>query len=210
MTSVSDVFQDLLVTNWPQGETHLTLSVERDGKAIALPTFRPETIGLHPTQVYETISALLILLLLTAYYPFRRHDGEVFVLFMLCYSIHRFINEMLRNDTPPVFAGMTLSQNTSILVLTIAVVLLAYLWLKPKREEQEPAAGAGAGVSGPVSRDAESSKRCAVGCNASTWAAVLCSEDFASRLTSYSVSSPDPSARFPAWLDTSPTRGAPG
>ena len=141
VTGRTDVFQDLLVANWPQGETHLTLSVKREGEAepVALETFRPVTIGLHPTQIYETISALLILLLLTAYYPFRRHYGEVFVLFMLCYSIHRFINEMLRNDTPPVFAGMTLSQNGSILVLTIAVVLLACLWLKPTQEEKEPA-----------------------------------------------------------------------
>jgi prolipoprotein diacylglyceryltransferase len=134
----TDLFQDLLVVNWPQGETHLALSVKRGDKIVDLPTFRPVGIGLHPTQIYESISALLILLLLTAYYPFRRHYGEVFVLFMLCYSIHRFTNEMLRNDTSPVLGGMTLSQNVSILVLVIAIALLTYLWLKPTREEKEP------------------------------------------------------------------------
>lgn len=132
-----DLFRDLLEANWPQGETHLTLSVKRGDTVIDLPTFRPVGIGLHPTQIYESISALLILLLLTAYYPFRRHHGEVFVLFMLCYSIHRFTNEMLRNDTSPVLGGMTLSQNVSILVLVIAIALLTYLWLKPTREEKE-------------------------------------------------------------------------
>jgi prolipoprotein diacylglyceryltransferase len=142
VASVTDVFQDLLVNNWPQGETHLALSVLHDDAAtpVALPTFRPLTLGLHPTQIYETISALLILLLLTAYYPYRRRDGEIFVLFMVCYSIHRFVNEALRNDTAPVFAGMTLSQNVSILVLTIAVVLLIYLRTRPTA--LEPTLGA--------------------------------------------------------------------
>lgn len=143
---ITDVFQDLLVNTWPQGETHLTLSVVHEGAdtPAVLPTFRPLTIGLHPTQIYETISALLILFLLSAYFPFRRHNGEVFVLFMACYAIHRFVNEMLRNDTAPVFAGMTLSQNGSILVLTLAVALLVYLWLKPTAEEGEKTTEPGA------------------------------------------------------------------
>ena len=68
-------------------------------------TFRPRTLPLQPTQPYESISMFLLFLALTAYYPFRRHHGEMMVLFMLGYAAHRFIDEMLRNDTDPVAFG---------------------------------------------------------------------------------------------------------
>jgi prolipoprotein diacylglyceryltransferase len=124
-----------LFRNWPRGETQLELKVMREvnGKTqvVALEPFVPRTLGLHPTQLYESISMGLVFLLLLAYYPFRRHDGELFVLLMLCYSVHRFLNEILRKDTDPVFAGLTLSQNGSILVFAAALVLGWWLWRKP-------------------------------------------------------------------------------
>lgn len=108
---------------WPRGKTDLELTVQRGHETIALPAFRPTTIGLHPTQIYETISMLLLVFFLLAYYPFKCHDGSVMVLFMLGYGVHRFLNEMLRTDTDPVAFGMTLSQNISILVIAAGVVL---------------------------------------------------------------------------------------
>ena len=39
---------------------------------------------------------VLLILLLLAYYPFRRHDGQLMVVLMLGYAVHRFINESLR------------------------------------------------------------------------------------------------------------------
>jgi prolipoprotein diacylglyceryltransferase len=129
-----------LGSDWPLGKTDLQLTVRRevrhrDGKVEtvekSLPAFEPVTIGLHPTQVYESISMLLVFLLLSAFYVFRRHDGEVMVLFMLCYAVHRFLNEILRNDTDPVLLGMTLSQNGSILLFLAALGLGWWLWRKP-------------------------------------------------------------------------------
>jgi phosphatidylglycerol:prolipoprotein diacylglycerol transferase len=125
-------FWNCLVIDWPRGKTDLALTVvHRDGQTEDLPAFTPWTLYLHPTQIYESISTLLLFFLLTAYYPFRRHDGEVMVLFMIGYAIHRFLNEMLRNDTDPVALGMTLSQNGSILFLVLALILAAILWRRP-------------------------------------------------------------------------------
>ena len=98
----------------------LKLTVGRDGEIVSLPPFEPRSIGLHPTQVYETISMALLLFFLLSYHRFKRHDGELMVLFMFCYGVHRFLNEMLRTDTDPVAFGLTLSQNVSILVLASA------------------------------------------------------------------------------------------
>jgi phosphatidylglycerol:prolipoprotein diacylglycerol transferase len=97
----------------------------------ALESFVPWTLKLHPTQLYESISMALLFLLLTAYYPLRRRDGMVMVLFILGYSVHRFLNEMLRNDTDKVAFGMTLSQNGSILFFILGLCLLIWLWRKP-------------------------------------------------------------------------------
>jgi phosphatidylglycerol:prolipoprotein diacylglycerol transferase len=118
--------------HWERGgPTDLRLTVERQGKEVELPAFRPRTLGLYPTQVFESISMVLLFLLLTAYYPFRRHDGEVFLLFLTLYPVHRFLNEMLRNDTEPVALGMTLSQNGSLLILAVALVLWVRVLRRP-------------------------------------------------------------------------------
>jgi prolipoprotein diacylglyceryltransferase len=64
--------------------------------------------------------------LLLAFYPFRRHDGQVFELFIVGYAVHRFLNETLRNDTAIVGIPqlhMTLSQNISVLMLLFAACL---------------------------------------------------------------------------------------
>jgi len=113
------------LADWPRNGTQsLQLTVRREGKDIELPAFRPTSLGLHPTQLYETISMTLLFLLLTAYFPFRRLEGQITGLFLTLYAVHRYFNELLRNDTQPVALGMTLSQNISVLVLIVGLILL--------------------------------------------------------------------------------------
>ncbi len=114
----------LALEDWPRDSQTLQLTMRRDGQDVELPAFTPKSIGLHPTQIYETISMTLLFLLLTAYYPFRRMDGQILGLFLALYAVHRYFNELLRNDTAPVAFGMTLSQNISVLVLLVGLLLL--------------------------------------------------------------------------------------
>lgn len=140
MHGLSDVNLYLL-RDWPRGQADLTLTVLRQGQSITLPAFAPRTLGLHPTQVYEAISMFLLFLVLMAFYPLRRHYGEVFVLLTVCYSVHRFVNEMLRNDTDPVLGtGMTLSMNGSLLFFVVGIGLFVWLWRKPIDPELLPSA----------------------------------------------------------------------
>jgi phosphatidylglycerol:prolipoprotein diacylglycerol transferase len=113
---------------WPRGQNDLQLTVQRDGRKIDLPAIWPRTLGLHPTQVYESISMILLMLVLLAYYGLRHRPGEVAVIFIFGYAVHRFLNEALRNDTDPVALGLTLSQNGSILFFLLGCVLAWYLW----------------------------------------------------------------------------------
>jgi prolipoprotein diacylglyceryltransferase len=131
-----DTLMDRLHVRPPRGKNELALTVLRGEQTIVLPAFEPRTLGLHPTQVYETISTGLLCLFLLAYYPCRRHDGELLAWFLILYPIHRFLNEMLRDDTEPVALGLTLSQNGSILVFVVGLVLL--LWLRRLPAPYEP------------------------------------------------------------------------
>jgi prolipoprotein diacylglyceryltransferase len=116
-----------MARDWPRGKSAITLGVQRGEDVIDLPPFSPRSVGLYPTQLYETLSMILLILLLLAYYPFRRHDGQLMVLCMLGYSIHRFINESLRVE-PTVGSGLTLSQWGSVVIFASAVVIELYLW----------------------------------------------------------------------------------
>jgi phosphatidylglycerol:prolipoprotein diacylglycerol transferase len=125
--SVTDLLWDL-ARDWPRGRHELALGVRRDGQEIDLPAFAPRTVGLYPTQLYETVSMVLLIGLLLAYYPFRRHDGQLMTLCMVGYAVHRFVNESIR--TEPLIEGtpLTLSQWGSVVILVAAVAIEAYLW----------------------------------------------------------------------------------
>jgi phosphatidylglycerol---prolipoprotein diacylglyceryl transferase len=125
-----DVTVEDLLMRWPQGKNDIELRVRHaNGKEEDL-QWTPLTVPLHPTQIYESVSMLLVMFLLLAYYPLRRQPGAVMVLLIFCYGAHRFVNEMLRTDTPPVAFGLTLSQNISILMIGVGIVLA--LWLRIK------------------------------------------------------------------------------
>lgn len=133
----SDVERDSDITasltrEWKRGKNDLSLKVRHANRTEEeLPSFTHGTLGLHPTQIYESISMAILFAVLLAYYPLRKRDGAVMVVFMFGYAVHRFLNEMLRTDTDPVAFGMTLSQNVSILLFIAAVVLACWIRSRP-------------------------------------------------------------------------------
>jgi prolipoprotein diacylglyceryltransferase len=93
----------------------------------------PRTLGLHPTQLYESISMFLLFLLLTAYFPFRTRDGQVMGLLMICYAVHRYVNELLRNDPRP----KGFECYGSVFLLGAGIALMVYLYRKPAQYRTE-------------------------------------------------------------------------
>ncbi len=83
------------------------------------------SLPVHPTQLYSSFDALVLLLLLTAFFPLRRRDGEVAGLLMIVYPITRFLTEFVRNDEGIFLAAMTISQTISVGILACAG---AYWW----------------------------------------------------------------------------------
>jgi phosphatidylglycerol:prolipoprotein diacylglycerol transferase len=114
------------LANWKRGESRLDLTFTPEA-AEAEPetiTIYPRTLGLYPTQVYETVSMILLMMLLLAYYPFRRVPGQVGALLMLGYGVHRYLNEILRDDPRP----EGLESYGSVFLVAAGVLMWIVLW----------------------------------------------------------------------------------
>jgi phosphatidylglycerol:prolipoprotein diacylglycerol transferase len=89
------------------------------------------SLPVHPTQLYASIAGFVLLGLLLAYLPLRRRQGEAMALLMVFYAITRWLIEALRFDEPAIFAGMTLSQNISVVLFVCGVLM----WVRRRRSQ---------------------------------------------------------------------------
>lgn len=116
----------------------------------------------HPTQIYSTITALLIALFLSAVYWRRTRDGQVICTLLLIEPLSRWMLEVIRADNPIDTVGVfTISQFLAIGLTVLGLIGLfalrllpprsprAALWEPPEEEssggnrKQRPAAKAG-------------------------------------------------------------------
>jgi prolipoprotein diacylglyceryltransferase len=117
-------------------DLQLTVIHEGESKRTELRAFVPRTLGLYPTQVYESVSMALLLLLLFAYEPFRRRPGQLMAVLMIGYAIHRYLNEKLRDDPRP--EGFEIY--TSMVLLAAGIILWLWLQLSSGRPKAASAA----------------------------------------------------------------------
>lgn len=99
------------------------------------------SLPVHPTQLYSVIDGLVLLVLLSAYYPLRKRDGEVMAVLMLTYPLTRFLIERLRDDESALAFGFTISQNISILIFLGGLVFCYYLSRLPVGRHADLASG---------------------------------------------------------------------
>jgi len=101
----------------------------------------PLNIPLHPTQIYEAGSELLILLwLLATERKGRPFPGRTFWGYMLLYAISRFIIEFYRGDERGMIMGVSTSQFISLILAPLSVIMLVRL--SRKAHSPEPARAA--------------------------------------------------------------------
>jgi phosphatidylglycerol---prolipoprotein diacylglyceryl transferase len=90
----------------------------------------PFDLHLHPTQLYESFSMLIVFFFLLWLHKHKRFDGHVILLYALLYSIIRFAIEFVRDDPRgdlfglTTLTGLSTSQIISIFVGVSAAVLL--------------------------------------------------------------------------------------
>ncbi len=112
----------------------LMIEVENRTTLLISPGPHPErSLPVHPTQVYSSINALLLCLLLLAYDPLRRRDGELCALALSIYPAARFLLEFIRTDEPNILGtGMSIAQNVSLIMLLCAAGLWHYVLRRPR------------------------------------------------------------------------------
>ncbi|MGI9165047.1 MAG: prolipoprotein diacylglyceryl transferase [Pyrinomonadaceae bacterium] len=94
----------------------------------------PIDAHLHPTQLYESFSMLLVFFFLLWLHKQKRFEGQVILLYALLYSVIRFAIEFVRDDPRgdiiglTTLTGLSTSQLISLAVAVGALVLLVVRW----------------------------------------------------------------------------------
>lgn len=127
--SNAEALEMLLTSHWPRGENEMRLVVRRGSKEIDIKPFVPRSLGLLPTQLFESISMLLVMLLLFAFDGIRHREGQGLAILMFCYGVHRLVNEKLRIDTRPVGFEQVIS------VALVAGGIVMFIWLQLSRDQ---------------------------------------------------------------------------
>lgn len=105
----------------------------------------PIDCALHPTQLYESISTLILCFGLLFLRKRRSFDGQIILAYFFCYAAIRFSIEFFRDDPRGAVSlfgtqsqGMPLELSTSQLIALLFVVLSGLsLWFLRRRSNQE-------------------------------------------------------------------------
>lgn len=87
----------------------------------------PYSLPVHPTQIYHSLAALFIFVVLVMFYRCRRVPGRVFLAFGMLYALLRFLIEFLRGDMSRPLWGLTAYQVLAIPVFAACAAAFAYL-----------------------------------------------------------------------------------
>jgi phosphatidylglycerol---prolipoprotein diacylglyceryl transferase len=84
----------------------------------------PTNVLLHPTQLYESAGELINFLILIVLRRYKSFNGQLFMTYLLLYSILRFSVEFFRGDIARGFliADISVSQAISVLMFLVAII----------------------------------------------------------------------------------------
>lgn len=80
----------------------------------------------HPTFLYESFWNILVFILLLVLRRFNPLRGEMFLTYMIAYSIGRFFIEGLRTDSLYIIGQLRTAQTISVLLIIVAIILIVY------------------------------------------------------------------------------------
>lgn len=85
--------------------------------------FPNESVLRHPTQIYSAITLLLIFIVLRFCQKKIHFKGQIFLGYLIFYSMTRFGLEFLRGDNPKDYFGFTISQMISVAIFVISLIV---------------------------------------------------------------------------------------
>jgi phosphatidylglycerol---prolipoprotein diacylglyceryl transferase len=103
----------------------------------------PTGVYLHPTQLYESFSMLIVFFFLLWLHRKRRFNGQLILAYALIYATLRFLLEFLRDDPRgdvlglTTLTGLSTSQLIGIVVFAWALVMMVVRWKKSVATEPD-------------------------------------------------------------------------
>ncbi|MFH1305032.1 MAG: prolipoprotein diacylglyceryl transferase [Candidatus Omnitrophota bacterium] len=95
-------------------------------------TFPQEAVMRFPTQIYSSLFLLLLFMFLLWVRQKRSFDGSVFMMYIIIYSVFRFLMEFMRGDEYMTLFGMRLSQVICIAMFACGTSIYAILAAKSR------------------------------------------------------------------------------
>lgn len=93
----------------------------------------------HPTQLYEMAFNLVLYGTLLAFFFRKKRDGTVFALYLVAYSVGRFLMEFLRGDEREHMLGLSVAQVISVVLFIVGCALFALLPRSGASTDADPA-----------------------------------------------------------------------
>ena len=95
--------------------------------------YAPNGVSLLPTQLFSSAGDFLLALILILYSRKKREKGKIVLLYLIMYSVGRFIIEFFRNDPRGSVGTLSTSQFVSVCTLVIVVVFYILMRYRIKR-----------------------------------------------------------------------------
>lgn len=91
-------------------------------------------IQVHPAFLYESVWNICVLAIILVFTKHRKYDGQLFLIYLLGYSVGRVWIEGLRTDQLVLFGtGIAVSQLLSGILAVIAASVLIYKFIKARK-----------------------------------------------------------------------------
>lgn len=128
-------------TDLPWGVHFTELGHEYTG----VPIYGPDggDLHLHPTQLYESFTMLIVFGILVYIHRHKKFDGQVLIAYGIIYALVRFSIEFLRDDPRgdlfgiTTLTGLSTSQFISLLVAAVAIVFMFVRLRKASKTNSE-------------------------------------------------------------------------
>ncbi len=96
----------------------------------SFPYLRYGSLPIHPTQIYLSLNAFILFIILSYYFKYRKAPGEVSALLGVLYVPTRFVLEFFRGDQTLFIRGLNVPQITGIFIFIVS--LFAFIYLRRK------------------------------------------------------------------------------
>jgi phosphatidylglycerol:prolipoprotein diacylglycerol transferase len=123
---------------FPKGAPPTTAASLREFGVRIDPSIPPDQVlRVHPTQIYESASALLMFLILWRYNSRPHARGRAGGLFLIMLGVERFLVEIVRAKDDRFLGPFTIAQLISVICVVVGVVLMT----RATRSSPEPLSG---------------------------------------------------------------------